>query len=62
MGEGSLGLLINNDTLYNNLESATKELDELLLDMKLQPKRYVHFSVFGKSDKKNEYVQPEEKK
>ena len=62
LGEGSLGMLINNDTLYNNLESATKELDELLLDMKLHPKRYIHFSVFGKSDKKNEYVAPEDEK
>lgn len=61
-GQGSLGLLVNNDTLYNNLESATKEMEELLLDMKLHPKRYVHFSVFGKSDKKNQYVAPEEGK
>ncbi|MCF8296517.1 MAG: MlaD family protein [Saprospiraceae bacterium] len=61
-GEGSLGLLVNNDSLYNNLESATKELDELLLDMKLHPKRYVHFSVFGKSDKKNKYTPAEEEK
>jgi len=35
-------------TLYVNLEGATKQLEELLKDMKLNPKRYVHFSLFGK--------------
>ncbi len=51
-GEGSLGMLVNNDTLYRNLEASTKSLDKLLEDMRLHPKRYVHFSVFGKKDKK----------
>ncbi|MBI9034381.1 MAG: MCE family protein [Bacteroidales bacterium] len=60
-GEGSLGQLINNDTLYRKLEGATGELEMLLEDMKLHPKRYVHFSVFGKSDKKNKYEAPSEK-
>ncbi|MEA3503602.1 MAG: MlaD family protein [Bacteroidota bacterium] len=58
-GEGTMGMLINNDTLYKNMEAATKELNLLLEDMKLHPKRYVHFSVFGKSAKKNKYVAPE---
>ena len=61
-GEGSLGLLINNDSLYNNLESATKELDELIEDIKINPNRYLHFSLFGKSSKKNPYVPDENKK
>jgi phospholipid/cholesterol/gamma-HCH transport system substrate-binding protein len=49
-GEGSMGQLINNDSLYFNLQSATKDLDKLLIDMKENPKRYVHFSVFGRKD------------
>ena len=44
--EGSLGLLLNNDTLYNNLEDVTYNLNRLLDDMRKNPKRYVHFSVF----------------
>jgi phospholipid/cholesterol/gamma-HCH transport system substrate-binding protein len=50
-GEGSLGLLAKNDSLYNNLTSASKGLDLLLKDLKENPKRYVHFSVFGSKDK-----------
>jgi phospholipid/cholesterol/gamma-HCH transport system substrate-binding protein len=50
-GEGSLGLLVNDQKLYNNLETAAKNLDELLKDLKANPKRYVHFSVFGKKTK-----------
>jgi phospholipid/cholesterol/gamma-HCH transport system substrate-binding protein len=50
-GEGSLGMLANNDTLYFNLESASKNLDLLIEDLRNHPKRYVHFSVFGKKDK-----------
>ncbi len=52
-GEGSLGQLLNNDTLYDNLEDATLQLDLLLEDMRLNPKRYVHFSLFGGKDKKD---------
>jgi len=50
-GEGSLGLLVNNDTLYQNLEASAADLDKLLLDMRLNPERYVHFSIFGRKDK-----------
>lgn len=57
-GEGSMGMLINNDTLYKNLEHSSKQLDLLMEDMRLHPKRYVHFSVFGKSDKKQPYKAP----
>lgn len=58
-GEGSLGKLINDEDMYTNLENATKQMEELLLDIKLNPKRYVHFSVFGK---KNREYQGEEDK
>lgn len=54
-GEGSIGLLINNDSLYRNLNSSSKELNELLKDIKLNPQRYVHVSVFGRNPKKNKY-------
>ena len=50
-GEGSVGKLMKDDAVYNNLEGATKQLEELLEDMKLNPKRYVHFSLFGKKAK-----------
>ncbi len=49
--EGSIGKLLNDDAVYQNLEGATRQLEELLQDVKLNPKRYVHFSVFGKKDK-----------
>jgi phospholipid/cholesterol/gamma-HCH transport system substrate-binding protein len=55
-GEGSVGMLLTNDTLYNNLEKASKELDLLLEDMRLNPNRYIHFSVFGKNAEKNRYT------
>ena len=49
-GEGSIGLLLRDRAVYDNLEAATNSLDSLLIDVKENPKRYVHFSVFGKSD------------
>ena len=39
---------MQNDSLYDNLTNATKEMEELLREMKLNPKRFVHFSLFGK--------------
>lgn len=50
-GEGTAGLLVNDSALYNNLASSTASLDSLLTDLKEHPKRYVHFSLFGKKDK-----------
>lgn len=50
-GKGTLGKFIYNDTLYHNLERSSKELELLLRDVKENPKRYVHFSVFGKKNK-----------
>jgi len=50
-GEGSVGKLMKDESMYNNLTNASKELEELLNEMKLHPKRFVHFSLFGKKDK-----------
>lgn len=57
-GEGTLGKLTKDEALYNNLSSASKELDLLLQDFRLNPKRYVNVSVFGKKQK--DYTVPEE--
>lgn len=50
-GEGSLGKLMKDDQLYNNLNSASSNLNTLIEDMKANPKRYINFSVFGKNNK-----------
>ena len=49
--EGTLGLLMRDAELYNNLNSTMVHADSLMIDLKSHPKRYVHFSVFGKKDK-----------
>ncbi len=49
--QGSLGLLLHDPSLYNNLSSTMGSADSLLIDLKAHPKRYVHFSLFGKKDK-----------
>jgi len=50
-GDGTLSKLLHDKELYDNLTATTKELHDLLEDVKLNPKRYVHVSVFGKKDK-----------
>ncbi|MDB5117535.1 MAG: transporter permease [Mucilaginibacter sp.] len=45
--QGSLGLLLNDDKLYKNLQDASNNMSLLFIDLKANPKRYVHFSVFG---------------
>lgn len=50
-GEGSVGKLIQSDSLINNLNETNNQVQLLLQDMRLNPKRYVHFSLFGKKDK-----------
>lgn len=50
-GQGTFGKLIKNDSLYNNLNQSTEDLDKLLNDLRINPERYIHFSVFGRKDK-----------
>tara|TARA_A100001011_G_scaffold336521_1_gene366112 strand:+ start:104 stop:1051 length:948 start_codon:yes stop_codon:yes gene_type:complete len=51
-GEGSLGQLVTKDDLHQSLEQTNKQIQLLLEDMRLNPKRYVHFSLFGKKQVK----------
>jgi len=57
-GDGTLGKLMKDEALYTNLNNASRELDLLLQDFRLNPKRYVNVSVFGKKQK--EYAVPDE--
>ncbi len=50
-GNGTIGKLLKDEEMYTNLTNASKELEELMKEMKLHPKRFVHFSLFGKKDK-----------
>ena len=49
--DGTLGLLMHDPSLYNNLNATMYDADQLMIDFKAHPKRYIHFSVFGKKDK-----------
>ena len=55
-GKGSLGKIVKDDALYNNLEKTSKELELLLQDLRLNPTRYINVSLFGKKNKP--YVTP----
>ncbi len=46
-GKGTIGALLNDKQMYDNLNNASKNLDALMIDLKANPKRYVHFSLFG---------------
>ncbi|MFT5310967.1 MAG: phospholipid/cholesterol/gamma-HCH transport system substrate-binding protein, partial [Bacteroidia bacterium] len=52
-GEGTIGKLFKDESVYNNLEAATADLDSLFIDIKKNPNRYVHVSVFGRKEKKD---------
>ena len=60
-GDGSIGKLVNDEKLYDNLDAASKELEELLRDLKENPKRYLHISVFGKKAKEYKVTETEKK-
>lgn len=49
--EGTLGLLMTDPSLYHHLNATMRDADSLMIDFKAHPKRYIHFSVFGKKDK-----------
>lgn len=55
-GEGTAGKLITSDSLHRELTESARQLELLLEDMRLNPNRYIHFSVFGKNPKKNQYT------
>lgn len=61
-GQGSLGLLVNNDSLYIELNKSSKDLNLLLEDLRLNPQRYMQISVFGKNPNKNQYKPPSTEK
>jgi phospholipid/cholesterol/gamma-HCH transport system substrate-binding protein len=50
-GQGTISKLIVNDSLFNNLNEASRSIDLLLEDIRLNPNRYIHFSLFGKKNK-----------
>jgi len=52
--QGDIGKLINDDNLYTNLDATLFELNKLIIDFRSNPKRYVHFSIFGKKNKQYE--------
>jgi phospholipid/cholesterol/gamma-HCH transport system substrate-binding protein len=50
-GQGTLGKMAKNDSLYNNLNKTSEDLDKLMKDLRINPERYIHFSVFGRREK-----------
>jgi phospholipid/cholesterol/gamma-HCH transport system substrate-binding protein len=61
-GEGTIGQLVNNDSLYFHLEHSARDLDKLLIDIEEHPNRYVRVSVFGGKDKEEKRREKERKK
>lgn len=61
-GEGTAGKLVNDDSMYRNMERATKQIEELVEDMKLNPDRYIdlRFSLFGRKNKTKPYKKPKD--
>lgn len=59
-GQGSMGMLVTDDKLYRNLEQASLEIDKLAEDLRVNPERYVHVSVFGRKEKSSD--KPKKKK
>lgn len=53
-GQGSLGKFIKNDSIFNNLNRASADLDNLVKDLRYNPERYVHFSIFGRKERKRQ--------
>ena len=51
-GQGTLGKLVKNDSIFNNLNRASEDLDKLVKDLRINPERYMHISVFGRRDRK----------
>ena len=49
--DNTLGLLLNDRSVFDNLNSTISHADSLMIDLKAHPKRYVHFSIFGRKDK-----------
>ena len=49
--KGTLGLFLNDPSLYHNMNQTMRDADSLLVNLKAHPKRYVHFSIFGRKDK-----------
>jgi len=57
-----LGMLLNDDKLYKNLEQASLEIDKLAEDLRVNPERYVHISVFGKKEDKEDKPKKKDRK
>ena len=53
-GEGSAGMILKDNKLYDNLVNSSEALEALLSDLKSNPKKYVHFSIFGRKEKNND--------